>query len=119
RAGAIPRGQTEVRRAAGRAPVALAAASRDAAARSIAARLTEEILALVRVALKRLDLRGQPVEVLLGGGLLRSGDSRLIGAIEAGLKDAAPSATVHTTSSPPIVGAALLGLDELAAGSEA
>jgi hypothetical protein len=43
----------------------------------------------------------------------------LIGAIKAGLAHEAPRATVHVTSSPPIVGAALLGLDELGANTQA
>ena len=37
------------------------------------------------MALDRLELERQPVEVLLGGGLLRAGDARLLGAIVAGL----------------------------------
>ena len=74
---------------------------------------------MIRVTLERLELSGEPVEVALGGGLMQSGDPGLIGAIEAGVKEIAPAATVHVTSSPPIVGAALLGLDELQAGAAA
>ena len=74
---------------------------------------------MIRVALERLDLTQQPVPVALGGGLMQSGDPRLIGAIKAGLAHVAPQATAHVTSSPPIVGAALLGLDELGAGAAA
>jgi hypothetical protein len=74
---------------------------------------------MIRVTLDRLELTGEPVEIALGGGLMQSGDPGLIGAIEAGVKEIAPAATVHVTSSPPIVGAALLGLDELEAGPEA
>ena len=74
---------------------------------------------MIRVALERLDLTQQPVPVALGGGLMQSGDPRLIGAIKAGLAHVAPQATAHVTSSPPIVGAALLGLDELGAGEAA
>ena len=39
--------------------------------------------------------------------------------IESGLAEVAPAATGRVTSSPPIVGAALLGLDELGAGADA
>ena len=74
---------------------------------------------MIRVALERLDLTQQPVPVALGGGLMQSDDPRLIGAIKAGLAHEAPAATVHVTSSPPIVGAALLGLDALGAGADA
>ena len=74
---------------------------------------------MIRVILERLELTQEPVPVALGGGLMQSGDERLIGAVKAGLARSAPAASVHATSSPPIVGAALLGLDELGAGTGA
>ena len=101
------------------APVVFAEAERDPVAAEIVDRLAKEVVTMIRVTLARLELRGEPVEVALGGGLMQSRDERLIGAIEAGVKDTAPAATVRVTSSPPIVGAALLGLDELGAGEEA
>jgi N-acetylglucosamine kinase-like BadF-type ATPase len=116
---AIHRGRIPTSRVVELAPIVLAEAGQDPVARSILARLTEEIVALVRVALDRLELTTAPVEVLLGGGLTRSGDGRLIAAVEPGVKEIAPAAIVHAASSPPIVGAALLGLDELEAGLDA
>ena len=116
---AIHRGRIPSSRVVELAPIVLSEAGRDQVAESILARLADEVVALVRVALERLDLTTAPVEVLLGGGLTRSGDGRLIGAVQAALKDVAPAAIVHATSSPPIVGAALLGLDQLRAGMEA
>jgi len=101
------------------APIVLSESGQDPVARSILARQTDEIVALVRVALERLELTTAPVEVLLGGGLTRSGDGRLIAAVQAGLEPIAPAATARVASSPPIVGAALLGLDELEAGADA
>ena len=101
------------------APVVFAEAGRDAVAAEIVDRLADEVVTMIRVTLERLELSGEPVEVALGGGLMRSGDAALIGAIEAGVKEIAPAATVHVTGSPPVVGAALLGLDELEAGREA
>ena len=74
---------------------------------------------MIRVALERLGLSETPVEVVLGGGVMQSGDQRLIGAVASGLQDVAPKATVKVTSSPPVVGAALLGLDELGAAPDA
>jgi N-acetylglucosamine kinase-like BadF-type ATPase len=116
---AIHRGRIAQSRVVELAPLVLSAAGADPVAGSIAARLAAEIVALVRVALERLELTATPVEVLLGGGLTRSGDGRLIGAVQAALKEVAPAASVHATSSPPIVGAALLGLDRLEADTEA
>src|SRR5204863_29440 len=83
-----------------------AEADHDAVAAAIVEQLAAEVVTMVRVTLERLDLTGEPVEVALGGGLMQSGDSRLIGAIEAGLREIAPAATLHVTSTPPIVGAA-------------
>ena len=93
-------------------------AAHDAVAAQIVDRLAAEVVALARVALTRLDLAAEPVEVLLGGGLLRSGDGRLTAAIEAELRGIAPELRVRTARSAPIVGAALLGLDELGAHEE-
>ena len=73
------------------------------------------MVALARVALTRLELADEPVEVLLGGGVLQDVDGDLLKAIDAGLREAAPAVTVRPTASAAIVGAALLGLDELGA----
>ena len=82
-------------------------------------RLADEVVALARAALTRLELTDEPVEVLLGGGLLRDADGPVLAAIAAGLAEVGPRITVHPTASAPIVGAALLGLDELGAPPEA
>ena len=101
------------------APVVFAEADADVVAAAIVERLAAEIVALARVAITRLDLGREPVEVLLGGGLMRAGDGRLLGAIDAGLREVGDQIVVHRTASPPIVGAALFGLDALGAGKEA
>jgi N-acetylglucosamine kinase-like BadF-type ATPase len=108
-----------LRRVAELAPVVFEQAAGDAVASSIVERLAEEVVALARVALSRLALTAQPVEVLLGGGLLQAGDGRVTAAIEDGLRKVGPQIVVRAAHSPPIVGAALLGLDELGAGVEA
>ena len=96
-----------------------AEAGQDEVAAAIVQRLADEVVALARVALERLDLTEEPVEVLLGGGLLRPGNGTLESAIEAGLREVGHAITVRNTESPPIVGAALLGLDELGADAQA
>ena len=95
------------------APVVFAEAADDAEAAAIVERLASEVVALARVALTRLGLDRRPVEVVLGGGLLRAGDERLQATIVAGLADVGDDIVVHTTDAPPVVGAALLGLDWL------
>jgi N-acetylglucosamine kinase-like BadF-type ATPase len=101
------------------APIVLAEAGRDAVAAEIREHLAAEVVALARVALTRLELTREPVEVLLGGGLLRAADGRLVDAVRAGLEEVSPQLTIRATVSPPIVGAALLGLDELEASPTA
>jgi len=112
-------GRIVQRRVVELAPVVFAEAARDAVAAAIVERLANEVVTMIRVTLERLELSGEPVEVALGGGLMQSGNPALIGAIEAGVKEIAPAATVHVTGSPPVIGAALLGLDDLEAGPEA
>jgi N-acetylglucosamine kinase-like BadF-type ATPase len=116
---AIHFGQIPQRRVIELAPIVLAEAADDAVAAEIVQRLAAEVVALARVALKRLGLTNDPVEVLLGGGVLQDVDGDLLAAIDSGLRAEAPNVTVRPTASAAIVGAALLGLDELDAGPEA
>jgi N-acetylglucosamine kinase-like BadF-type ATPase len=115
---AIHRGSIPARRLLELPPVVFAEAEQDEVAAGIVERLASEIVAMARVALQRLELEGERTEVLLGGGLLQ-GDGRLSSAVEEELLRLAPRATVAAPESPPIVGAALLGLDALRAGGDA
>ena len=116
---AMHRRELKVSRVIELAPLVLSSAPTDSVAASIVDRLANEIVVLAGAALARLELTLEPVEVLLGGGLLQSGEARLLQAIETGLLAVAPQATIRSPTSPPIVGAALLGLDELGAGADA
>jgi N-acetylglucosamine kinase-like BadF-type ATPase len=116
---AIHVGRIHQRRVIELAPLVLAEAADDAVAAEIVAKLADEVIALARVTLSRLELTSEPVEVLLGGGVLQSVDGDLLAAIEDGLRAVGPSITVRPTATPAIVGAALLGLDELEAAPEA
>jgi N-acetylglucosamine kinase-like BadF-type ATPase len=116
---AIHAGRLEQRRVIELAPLVLAESADDAVAAEIVRRLASEVVALTRVALMRLDLTDEPVEVLLGGGVLQDVDGDLLAAITSGLQEVAPAVVVRPTASPAIVGAALLGLDQLGAGADA
>ena len=116
---AVHRGRTNLSAAAELAPVVLAAAPSDRVAAEIVERLADEIVALVRVALQRLELAHERVDVLLGGGLFLSRSAFLVHAVEERLAAVAPQARARVTDSPPIVGAALLALDDLAADADA
>jgi N-acetylglucosamine kinase-like BadF-type ATPase len=101
-------GHLSQRRALELAPIVMAAAAVDEAARSIVERLVSEVIAFARAAASRLRLH--VAEVLVGGGLMRSADDAVVAQIAAGLP---AGLTVRRTSAPPIVGAALLAFDAL------
>jgi ParB-like chromosome segregation protein Spo0J len=83
----------------------LGAADDDPVAGAIVDRLAGEVVAMARVAMRRLGR--SDCEVVLGGGVLRAGHRRLHAAIDAGL----PGARVVIASEAPVVGAALMALD--------
>ena len=116
---AIHLGRIPARRVLELAPVVFAEAEVDDVAAEIVDRLAAEVVALARVAVTRLSLAGEPVEVLLGGGLMRAANGRLEGAIAEGLNEVGPQITARVVPELPIVGAALLGLDDLAADAAA
>lgn len=116
---AIHMGRIPERRLLELAPVVLRAAAGDAVAAAIRDRLVDEIVALARASVTRLGLADEHVDVVVGGGLMRGADSELLGRIESGLRRIGPQLVLRRTSSPPIVGAALLGLDAVGAGSDA
>ncbi|MER7706129.1 BadF/BadG/BcrA/BcrD ATPase family protein [Kitasatospora sp. NPDC097605] len=91
----------------------------DATARSLIDRQADEITRLAVVALRRLDLLDTPTPLVLGGGVLASGQPLLIDNVTARLAAEAPLAEPRVVVAPPVLGAALLGLDHLAAGPEA
>ena len=97
------------------APVVFALSDADDVAGSIVDEVGAEVVANVRAALIRLDVRDQEVEVVLGGGLLQAGNARLLSGIEASLSETRERLVVRVASSRPIVGAALLALDWLGA----
>jgi N-acetylglucosamine kinase-like BadF-type ATPase len=116
---AIHLGEMADRRLVELAPVVFAEAATDPVAAGFVDRLADEVVALAEVALRRLDLLEQPVEVLLGGGLFQRADSALVDAIRIALGAVGAAITVRATAAPPIVGAALLGLDALGVEGEA
>jgi N-acetylglucosamine kinase-like BadF-type ATPase len=112
---AIHAGRVPQRRVLELARVVFVEAEHDEVAAGIVDQLAAEVVALSGAALARLGLDGGEVEVLLGGGLLQGENSRVVERIRTGLA----GITVRLTGAPPIVGAALLALDELGADREA
>ena len=88
-----------------------AAADGDVPAREAADVLADEITAFVRAAVVRLDLQDEAVEVVLGGGIFDTTDTAFHARVAAGIQAAAPRATLVRLDAPPVLGAALIGLD--------
>lgn len=101
-------------------PVVFAAAgSGDAVARFIVDQQADEIVAMAAAALRRIRAVRRPIPVILAGGVFRTTDAAFHDRIRAGLAAIAPLAQIHRLSAPPVLGAALLGLDELGLATEA
>ena len=101
-------------------PVAFEAArAGDAVAAAIVDRLGDEIATMAGAAIRRLRMQRAPVHVALGGGIFSGRDERLLRRIESGVLAVAPGAIVRPIDGPPVLGAALLGLDALGAPAEA
>lgn len=96
-----------------------AARAGDAVATGLVDRQAEEIVAFARACVTRLGLTDRDIPIVLGGGIIRAGDDRLIGGITRGLALSAPRARLEILDSAPIVGAALLALDRAGASAGA
>jgi N-acetylglucosamine kinase-like BadF-type ATPase len=109
---AIHFGELDVERLVELAPWVLAAArDGDAVALSVVERLAEEVVLLAVAALRRLELLDGPAAVVLGGGVLGSRAPVLLDRVVDSLAVHAPHAHVTVVSAPPVLGAALAGLD--------
>jgi N-acetylglucosamine kinase-like BadF-type ATPase len=87
----------------------------DEVAADVVRHQADEVVALAATAIRRLGVLDQPIDVLLGGGVLTAGRRLLLDEIGRGLATRAPHATARVVATPPIVGAALLGLDRMGA----
>jgi N-acetylglucosamine kinase-like BadF-type ATPase len=101
-------------------PLVFAAANAgDQAAGALIDRLADEVAGFALAALTRLEMLRDDVDVVLGGGLLRAGSTQLDDRIDAIIHAAAPRAHIVRTTQPPVVGAAVLALDEAGATAPA
>lgn len=116
---AVYRGDLAFGRLAELAEVVLdAARAGDAGAEHAVTQLVDEVVLMVTATVARLDVGTAPVEVVVGGGLFESRHGFVHRVVE-GVHRHVPSAALRPLEAPPVVGAALLGLDALAAGPEA
>jgi N-acetylglucosamine kinase-like BadF-type ATPase len=95
-------------------PLVFAAAmDGDAVARTIVDRLADELAIMALATLRRLRLVRADVDVVLAGGVIKTNDEAFFERIEERIHERAPLARVRRLTQPPVVGAALLGLDRL------
>ncbi|MDE3132740.1 MAG: ATPase [Acidobacteriota bacterium] len=100
-------------------PVVYEQAPVDATAHEILERVADEVAALARAALTRLDLCDAAADVVIGGGLMRAAPAWMLERVERLVRASSASATLVVAHEGPIVGATILGLDALGAGPEA
>ena len=93
-----------------------AAAADDAVARAIVDRQADEVVRMAGVADRRLRLTRLDVDIVLGGGIFSSGDEHFLDADRPRACARWPGRRgSRVLDVPPVVGAALLGLDTIGA----
>jgi N-acetylglucosamine kinase-like BadF-type ATPase len=113
---AMFQGRVDPRRALELVPLVFAEAEAgDPAAAAIVDRQVAEVVAMAGAAIGRLGLAGTDVEVACGGGLFAGCGPVFLERIGAGIRQLAPRARLTQVTAPPVLGAALLGLDRLGA----
>ena len=96
-----------------------AAVGGDAIATELVERQADEIAIMASAAIRKLGMRDLDPDVVLGGGIFRNGWTPFFDRIEEGVHAVAPGARIVRLTAPPVVGAAMLGLDLLGASRAA
>jgi N-acetylglucosamine kinase-like BadF-type ATPase len=95
-------------------PVVFAAAVEgDAVARGIVDRLAGELANMAVALARRTRLTREDPDVVLAGGVFRAEDPAFVAQIDASVRRVVPAARLLVLASPPVLGAALLGIDAL------
>jgi N-acetylglucosamine kinase-like BadF-type ATPase len=92
-----------------------AAAAGDRVGQELIDEMTDEIVVTATAAIRRLHLTQRDVHVVLGGGVVRAMAEADIARIASGIRGVAPAAEIRQLDAPPVLGAALMGLDALRA----
>lgn len=95
------------------------AAGGDAVAQGMLDEMADEVVANANAAIRRLRLTRRDVHVVLGGGVLRAAGPDMMRRIGEGILAVAPAAVIHRLEAPPVLGAALIGLDVMRAPATA
>jgi N-acetylglucosamine kinase-like BadF-type ATPase len=117
---AVHSGQVPDSRCAELTPLLFAVAEAgDPVAADVVRRQAQEVVSLAVAAARRLGVLDEPIDVVLGGGVLTAGHQLLMDEIRDRLAREAPKARSRVVATPPVVGAALLALDRIGATREA
>lgn len=100
-------------------PVSQTAAEGDAVATHLLYEVADELVAMVDATVVRLGLADLEVPVVLGGGIFDGPGGLFAARVRDGILRAAPRADLRRLDAPPVVGAALLGLDAVGRSPEA
>jgi N-acetylglucosamine kinase-like BadF-type ATPase len=101
-------------------PVVFGAAGEgDPVARAIVDRLADELVNMAVALARRTAMTRRPVEVVLAGGVFSTTDEPFFARIEAGIRAVVRDARLVRLDVPPMTGAALHGLDLVAAAGPA
>jgi len=95
------------------------AAEGDQPARAAADTLADEVAAFAGAAIRRLGVTTEEVEVVLGGGVFDTDDDAFHARVAEGILAVAPKARLRHLNAPPVLGAALIGLDAIGADQSA
>jgi N-acetylglucosamine kinase-like BadF-type ATPase len=89
----------------------------DAVARAIVDRLADELATMAIALARRAHLTRHDPEVVLAGSVFRTDDAAFHARLATTITSAVPGARIRRLTAPPVVGAALIGLDRLAGGT--
>ena len=110
-------GRLDERRVGELAPIVFAtAAAGDPIARAIVDRLADELATMAIALARRAHLVRRAPEVVLAGSVFRTDDAGFHERLQARIVAAVPAARIRRLAAPPVLGAALIGLDRLAGG---
>jgi N-acetylglucosamine kinase-like BadF-type ATPase len=96
-----------------------AAVAGDAVARSIVDQLADELARMATALIHRLHVSRLDPEIVLAGGVFRTGDPDFYARLEGQVRAVCPRATFVRSRSRPVAGALLLGLDRISGGAAA
>jgi N-acetylglucosamine kinase-like BadF-type ATPase len=91
----------------------------DEVAQGAAHYLADEVVAFATAAINRLGVAQLEVEVVLGGGVFDTAYGGFLERVTEGIHRVAPNAVIKRLAAPPVLGAALLGLDAIGASDAA